>query len=72
MKKINVVEDNNKKKIEDINREIAALEERIENLEEKRAELVKKELEDKIVIVHNEIVVEERIFRPRSLFDIWY
>lgn len=72
MKKINVVEDNNKKKIEDINREIAALEERIEKLEEKRAELVKKELEDKIVIVHNEIVVEERIFRPRSLFDIWY
>lgn len=71
MKKIEVTEDNNKKKIEEINREIEDLEERIGILEEKRTELVKQELEDKIIVVHNEIIVEN-LFPPRSLFDIWY
>ena len=79
-KKIDVVKEDNRKKINDLYKEIKATEKKLDELKKERAELIKKEIEDKVVVIeHREtitpvpVVVVECHHRewPFS-WDVWY
>lgn len=79
-KKIDVADGDSKKKINDLYEEIKATEKKLDELKKERAELIKKELEDKVVVIeHREtitpvpVVVVECHHRewPFS-WDVWF
>lgn len=70
-KKVTVTDGSNKEEIKKLNAEIEELEQKLEAIKDKRDELVRREISDKIIVTP--VVVVEHTF-PRSFwgFEVWY
>lgn len=70
-KKVTVTDGSNKEEIEKLNKEIHELEQKLEAVKDKRDELVRREISDKIIVTPV-VVVEHRF--PRTLWGLecWF
>lgn len=70
-KKVTVTDGSNKEEIEKLNKEIHELEQKLEAVKDKRDELVRREISDKIIVTP--VVVVEHTF-PRNLWglEVWF
>ena len=70
-KKVTVTDGSNKEEIEKLNKEIRELEQKLEAVKDKRDELVRREISDKIIVTP--VVVVEHTF-PRNLWglEVWF
>lgn len=70
-KKVTVTDGSNKEEIEKLNKEICELEQKLEAVKDKRDELVRREISDKIIVTP--VVVVEHTF-PRNLWglEVWF
>ena len=70
-KKVTVTDGSNKEEIEKLNKESHELEQKLEAVKDKRDELVRREISDKIIVTP--VVVVEHTF-PRNLWglEVWF
>lgn len=70
-KKVTVTDGSNKEEIKKLNAEIEELEQKLESIKDKRDELVRREISDKIIVTPV-VVVEHRF--PRTLWGLecWF
>lgn len=70
-KKVTVTDGSNKEEIEKLNKEIHELEQKLEAVKDKRDELVRREISDKIIVTP--VIVVEHTF-PRTLWGLecWF